>query len=331
MTCKDYIINKFGQEVGEKIIKNVCPDTFGFEDDYDACGDCDGCEKCWSSEQYLPNTFHEQCENFDVSMIDMVDEFIERTKLNNVSEPVTRKEHIMNKFGQEKGTYIINNHCPSSFGFDDYKGLCSEAYACESCWNAEQELPSDFDILCEKFLSDIGVNTKMVRLTEDAEPKIQDSGDRTEFETGAVRDRRAGKGRCDLMPLDIVADLMPNSNAREILHNIYDFQETGNVECLRHCLLIFSEFYHYDYESCMPRMCHMLLEVAKHFEEGCAKYGENNWRKGIPVYCYIDSAVRHYLKHLRGDTDERHDRAFCWNIMCCIWTVEHSNLEEEEK
>lgn len=65
----------------------------------------------------------------------------------------------------------------------------------------------------------------------------------------------------------------------------------------------------------------LFLEVSKHFEEGCKKYGERNWQKGIPTSCYIDSAVRHYLKWLRGDNDEPHDRAFSWNIMCCIWTA----------
>ena len=88
---------------------------------------------------------------------------------------------------------------------------------------------------------------------------IQDSGNRTEYESGAVRDRKVGVGRCDLMPL----------------------------------------------------------------EEGALKYGENNWQKGIPESSYIDSAVRHYLKWLRGDDDEQHDRAFVWNIMCLIWTHEH--------
>lgn len=57
-----------------------------------------------------------------------------------------------------------------------------------------------------------------------------------------------------------------------------------------------------------------------HFEQGAQKYGENNWQKGIPVHCYIDSAIRHYLKYKRGDDDERHDRAFVWNILCAIWT-----------
>jgi len=29
---------------------------------------------------------------------------------------------------------------------------------------------------------------------------VEDSGERTEYNTGAVRDRKAGKGRCDLLP-----------------------------------------------------------------------------------------------------------------------------------
>ncbi|MBQ2469084.1 MAG: hypothetical protein II503_05300, partial [Clostridia bacterium] len=66
-----------------------------------------------------------------------------------------------------------------------------------------------------------------------------------------------------------------------------------------------------------------LLEVAIHFEEGCKKYGERNWQKGIPLHSFIDSAIRHYLKFQRGDDDERHDRAFLWNILCAMWTVQN--------
>ena len=69
----------------------------------------------------------------------------------------------------------------------------------------------------------------------------------------------------------------------------------------------------------------MLLEVSKHMEEGAKKYGERNWEKALPVSCFIDSAVRHYLKLLRGDDDEPHDRAFCWNMLCCLWTIRHKS------
>ena len=51
--------------------------------------------------------------------------------------------------------------------------------------------------------------------------------------------------------------------------------------------------------------------------------GERNWEKGIPCHCYVDSGVRHLLKCRRGDTDERHDRAFLWNMFGLLWTLEN--------
>lgn len=138
---------------------------------------------------------------------------------------------------------------------------------------------------------------------------IKDSGDRREFESGAVRDMQEGKGRCDLLPLDVVAEFLSD----DILPEIYEFQRTGDVT---HLYVALAGFEEWDPAT-------MILEVAKHFEEGCKKYGENNWQKGIPAKVYVDSGTRHYLKWLRGDTDEPHDRAFCWNIMCCIWTCVH--------
>lgn len=142
--------------------------------------------------------------------------------------------------------------------------------------------------------------------------KILDSGNRRQFESGAVRDIQEGKGRCDLLPLDVVEEFTKGS----IFGHIHSFQSTGDVEYLYHAWDAFAE----ERWSNNPTM---FLEVAIHFEEGAKKYGDNNWRKGIPVRCYIDSGVRHYLKFLRGDKDEPHDRAFCWNMMCAIWTCKH--------
>ena len=154
-------------------------------------------------------------------------------------------------------------------------------------------------------------------MENDTKPHILDSGDRTEFSTGAVRDMREGKGRCDLLPLDVVARyLCTNEKGDLVILSISEFVEKHDVVYLNVALDKFRKISEWDAPT-------MLLEVAKHFEEGAKKYGENNWQKGIPVKCYIDSAIRHYLKWLRGDTDEPHDRAFCWNIMCAIWTCEH--------
>lgn len=83
---------------------------------------------------------------------------------------------------------------------------------------------------------------------------IKDSGERTKFYTGAVRDMHAGKGRMDLLPLSA------------------------------------------------------LIELSKHCEEGALKYGEHNVDKGIPQHSLCDSAMRHLVKYMRGDTDEPHLR-----------------------
>lgn len=79
---------------------------------------------------------------------------------------------------------------------------------------------------------------------------------------------------------------------------------------------------------CYARATHkdifaLMLDVAKHFENGALKYGEHNWQKGIPVSRYVDSALRHLMKDLAGETDEDHAAAFVWNCMCAAWTMKH--------
>lgn len=138
---------------------------------------------------------------------------------------------------------------------------------------------------------------------------ILDSGKRKIFETGAVRDVSEGKGRCDLLPLHVVGELIES----DVLTRIEVFKKHKEVLLLYASIRAFA-----DEET--KDICTLMLDVSKHFEAGAGKYGENNWMKGIPLHHYIDSAVRHYLKHKRGDTDEAHDRAFVWNLMCAIWT-----------
>ena len=101
---------------------------------------------------------------------------------------------------------------------------------------------------------------------------IKDSGERTEFDTGAVRDMHAGKGRMDLLPLTAV------------------------------------------------------MELSKHCEEGAMKYGEHNIDKGIPQHSLCDSGMRHLATYMRGDKDENHLRAACWNLM---WALEQSVTKPE--
>ena len=109
---------------------------------------------------------------------------------------------------------------------------------------------------------------KLTDVTDNNVGKLNDSGERTEFNTGAVRDMHEGKGRFDLLP-----------------------------------------------------MC-VLLRLARHYENGCKKYGDRNWEKGIPCHSFADSAMRHLVKWLDGWTDEDHLIAAIWNLCGLAWTEE---------
>jgi hypothetical protein len=65
-----------------------------------------------------------------------------------------------------------------------------------------------------------------------------------------------------------------------------------------------------------------ILHKAIHFGEGAEKYGDNNWRRGIPVMLYWASAWRHLVLFGIGLTDEPHLRAASWNIDCMQWTLD---------
>jgi hypothetical protein len=65
-----------------------------------------------------------------------------------------------------------------------------------------------------------------------------------------------------------------------------------------------------------------ITRLAKWFELGSIKYGDNNWKKGQPLSRYMDSALRHAFKYLGGHRDEDHLIAACWNLMCLAETEE---------
>ena len=92
-------------------------------------------------------------------------------------------------------------------------------------------------------------------------PEIKDSGERTVFPTGSVRDMHEGKGDMVSIP----------------------------------------------WES--------ILRLSKHYENGAKKYQRWNFRKGIPVSSFIDSACRHLAKYQCGMDDEDHLSAAAFNVL----------------
>ena len=65
---------------------------------------------------------------------------------------------------------------------------------------------------------------------------------------------------------------------------------------------------------------HAIERISKIFEGGALKYGEDNWRAGIPLRRYLDSAIRHLSKAAQGQTDEDHFAQAAWNICCLMET-----------
>lgn len=158
---------------------------------------------------------------------------------------------------------------------------------------------------------------------------IADSGERRVFGSGAVRDIQEHKGRCDLLPLKEVSEFLDYSPLSEEqrccplywVHRYIDsaINKPDGIGCRWY---IYDAIYRFVEESGIGKY-DLILEVSKHFEEGARKYKRNNWRLGINASCYIDSGVRHYLKWKMGMRDEPHDRAFVWNMLCLLWTVDN--------
>lgn len=232
--------------------------------------------------------------------------------------------------------------CPYKCGYEKIDADSAHCeMGCTACWN--RQMPSLKAATMTFGNNEVEVpysGRKPIEYVDtaefaNAEPRILDSGERREFETGAVRDIQEDKGRCDLMPLEVVAKILNGDSlynpdlvvGRIALFKNSDYQDTTH---LYGALFHFAERWPERRLDMTGVFADMFLEVAKHFEEGAKKYGENNWQKGLPVHCYIDSAVRHYLKWLRGDKDEPHDRAFVWNLMCCIWEVDFSPRAKEK-
>jgi hypothetical protein len=75
-----------------------------------------------------------------------------------------------------------------------------------------------------------------------------------------------------------------------------------------------------------------LQAVAQVYEVGGIKYTKDNWKLGMPISEFLNSAFRHIVKACQGWTDEPHMAQACWNLMCAIETkkmIELGSLPKE--
>lgn len=143
--------------------------------------------------------------------------------------------------------------------------------------------------------------------------KIKDSGKRTEFETGAIREiDEVEKGRCDLIYNKGWTDVVKDN----FYIVIEEFVRTGERR--------------YVVAAIQAAVCKAFdkfedayLEVAKHYAEGAKKYADRNMEKGLPWHSCVDSALRHYTKWRRGDDDEPHARAVIWNLLTLLYMIDN--------
>lgn len=165
-------------------------------------------------------------------------------------------------------------------------------------------------------------NSAWEELFEELEPSpLPDSGSRRQFTSGAVRDM-ASKGRCDLLAWDTVGMLITDDH-KDPRRAFCEFMEVavhGSDELMAVLENMFFEFVELAYKG---DKFTALLDVSYHYEAGAKKYSPFNWQRGIPVQVYLDSCGRHFLKYLRGDIDEPHDRAVIWNLLGAMWTIDH--------
>jgi hypothetical protein len=86
---------------------------------------------------------------------------------------------------------IVEEDCPHNFGIMSMPDHCDPYVTCDKCWN--REIPGTEP--------------------EPTTPVIKDSGERRQFDTGAVRDIQEGKGRMDLLPWAAVMEISKHCEA----------------------------------------------------------------------------------------------------------------------
>lgn len=172
--------------------------------------------------------------------------------------------------------------------------------------------------------------------------EIKMDGEYRQFEGGGVRYTKTGKGRFDLIPSHALAFVVhymenidkendiPTCNIGNMLSGIAEGEYERTIVLIACAVyspstggIIPEEYKNYPCMDCdisqyqmWAAFNRMLKDLAIHYEKGAEKYGENNWRKGIPKSSFEDSGFRHFTQFINNETDEPHHISAIWNFMC---------------
>lgn len=144
------------------------------------------------------------------------------------------------------------------------------------------------------------------------------------------------KGRFDLIPLDVFQRLTEYANnihrvenddtitMFDVVNKINGGISRGDYIAALYNLAIIPHITTPIHISRKVYFCNilptMMLHLALHFQHGAEKYGPRNCEKGIPLWSFIDSGMRHWNQYLLGITDEDHYIAAVWNFWMAKWT-----------
>jgi hypothetical protein len=78
-----------------------------------------------------------------------------------------------------------------------------------------------------------------------------------------------------------------------------------------------------DRETRFDLICpHALFRLARRYAEGSAKYGDDNWTKGIPIQNLLNHVLRHLNMFREGDLSDDHLAGAMWGIAAIMHTKE---------
>ena len=66
-----------------------------------------------------------------------------------------------------------------------------------------------------------------------------------------------------------------------------------------------------------------LRRLARRYGEGAKQHGDNNWRRGQPLYVVVQHLMEHLYRFLEGDHDDDHLAAAAWGCFALMWYEEH--------
>ncbi len=61
-----------------------------------------------------------------------------------------------------------------------------------------------------------------------------------------------------------------------------------------------------------------LRRLAATYGEGAQKYGDHNWRKGMPISSTLNHAIAHIYEYLTGDQSEDHLAHAAWGLFAVM-------------